>query len=177
MYALTIVRWRGYMVCSTIYSLSTPPHRHVREHGDVSHLEGMPQYGGVIFCHSYVLRIILRGVKRQVQRVFIHMRRFRLSWSGFFLDSWIVVILSILEVISSVWGPFCLKLLFSRSVRPLLDNVALVLLSRSYRFSGSKDPPLLEVVFLLPRSYCFLEVKSPIFRNSLLSFFLFVFSS
>ena len=61
-----------------------------------------------------------------------------------------------------------LEITFSSSVRPLLDNVALVLLSRSYRFSGSKDPPLLEVVFLLPRSYRFLEVKSPIFRNSLL---------
>jgi len=31
---------------------------------------------------------------------------------AFFLDSWIVVILSILEVISSVGVPFCLKLLF-----------------------------------------------------------------
>jgi len=59
-----------------------------------------------------------------------------------------------------------LEITFSRSVRPLIDNVDLVLLSRSYRFSGSKDPPLLEV--LLPRSYRFLEVKSPIFRNSFL---------
>ena len=64
-----------------------------------------------------------------------------------------------------------LEITFSRSVRPLLDNVALVLLSRSSRFSGSKDPPLLEVVFLLPRSYRFLEVKSPIFRTSLLFVF------
>ena len=67
------------MVCSTIYSLSTPPHRHVREHGDVSHLEGMPQYGGVILRHVLRLACVSRISQRQVQRVSFHMRRFRLS--------------------------------------------------------------------------------------------------
>ena len=129
------------MVCSTIYSLSTPPHRHVREHGDVSHLEGMPREGGyVTFCHVYIFLAISQ---RQVQRVSIHMRRFRLSWSGSFLGfldrchffhSWSC---------SKCWRPILPEITFSRSVRSLLDNVALVLLSRSYRFSGSKDPPLL----------------------------------
>ena len=81
------------MVCSTIYSLSTPPHRHVREHGDVSHLEGMPQYGGVIL--RYVLRLACPAEASSAH--FIHMGRFRLScWSGPVLVSWIVVILSIL---------------------------------------------------------------------------------
>jgi len=63
------------MVCSTIYSLSTPPHRHVREHGDVSHLEGMPQYGGVILRH--VLRLACPAEASSAH--FIHMGRFRLS--------------------------------------------------------------------------------------------------
>ena len=63
------------MVCSTIYSLSTPPHRHVREHGDVSHLEGMPQYGGAILRH--VLRLACPAEASSAH--FIHMGRFRLS--------------------------------------------------------------------------------------------------
>ena len=59
------------------------------------------------------------------------------------------------------WRPILPEITFSRSVRSLLDNVALVLLSRSYRFSGSKDPPLSEVVFLLPKVLSFFGSKDP----------------
>ena len=79
-----------------------------------------------------------------------------------FLDSGIVVIFfPFLELCSKCWRPILLEITFSRSVRPLLDNVALVLLSRSYRFSGSKDPPLSEVVFLLPKVLSFFGSKDP----------------
>ena len=81
------------MVCSTIYSLSTPPHRHVREHGDVSHLEGMSQYGGVILRH--VLRLACS--QRQVRRISSIWDDFVFLDPALFLDSWIVVIFPFLD--------------------------------------------------------------------------------
>jgi hypothetical protein len=156
------------MVCSTIYSLSTPPHRHVREHGDVSHLEGMPQYGGVILRHVLRLACVSRRGKFSSFHPYGTISSFLIR-----LFSWIPGSLSFFHSwsCSKCWRPILPEITFSRSVRSLLDNVALVLLSRPYRFSGSKDPPLLEVVFLLPK------VKSPFFAEFALFVFLFVFSS
>lgn len=71
-------------------------------------LEGMSQYGGVILRH--VLR--LACLQRQVRRISSIWDDFVFLDPALFLDSWIVVIFSILGVVPSVGGPFCLKLLF-----------------------------------------------------------------
>jgi len=112
--------------------------------------------GGLFFVTSYVL-LVFRG-KFGAFHPYGTISSFLIR-----LFSWIPGSLSFFHSwsCSKCWRPILLEVTFSRSVRSLLDNVALVLLSRSYRFSGSKDPPLSEVVFLLPKVLSFFGSKDP----------------
>ena len=64
--------------------------------------------GGLFFVMSYVLLV----PQRQVLLISSIWDDFVFLDPALFLDSWIVVIFSILGVVPSVGGPFCLKLLF-----------------------------------------------------------------
>ncbi len=64
--------------------------------------------GGLFFVMSYVLLV----PQRQVRLISSIWDDFVFLDPALFLDSWIVVIFSILGVVPSVGDPFCLKLLF-----------------------------------------------------------------